>query len=177
MEIDLDTFLVTVYCAVDDLYREQFAAQKPRRPGEKPIFSDSEVLTVAIVAQWQEHSSERAFVRYVRSHWRAYFPQMLSQSAFNRRVRDLSCVLQALGPLLGHAIAQRLPAGPVYEVMDGVPVPLMRRCRGERHRLFGDEAGVGRGGTDREWYYGMRLMLTVSNQGIITGCVLGPAPT
>lgn len=62
MEIDLDTFLVTVYCYVDDWYREQVAPQKPARPGHQPDLSDSEVLTLAVLAQWQEHTSERAFL-------------------------------------------------------------------------------------------------------------------
>lgn len=31
--LDVDTFLVTVYCIVDDLYAERYAAQKPRRRG------------------------------------------------------------------------------------------------------------------------------------------------
>lgn len=89
MELDLDTFLVTVYCVCDDLYRQQFAAAKPARPGPQPELSDSEVLTLAVLAQWQPRNSESAFVQYAATHWRAYFPRLLSQEAFNRRVRDL----------------------------------------------------------------------------------------
>lgn len=177
MEIDLDTFLATVYCHIDDLYQAEFAAQKPCRCGHQPEMSDSEVLTIAVVCQWQERSSERGVVRYVQEHWQAYFPRMLSQSAFNRRVRDLTHVLEALGPTLATQLTTTLLPGAAYEVLDGVPVPVMRRCRGERHRLFGDEAGVGRGGTDREWYYGMRLLTVVNSQGLITGFVLGAAST
>src|SRR5438128_7186029 len=100
MELDLDTFLVTVYCPVDTLYQAQFAAAKPRRPGAKPSLSDSEVLTLMLLGQWEPRRSERAFVSYVRKHWRSYFPAMLSQSACNRRARDLWGGLCQLGPLL-----------------------------------------------------------------------------
>src|SRR5207248_2431382 len=96
MELDLDTFLVTVYCVIDDLYQETFAAHKPVRPGAEPEMSDSEVLTVVVLTQWQQSRSESAFLGYVRHHWRAYFPRVLSQSAFNRRARDLMRVLWAL---------------------------------------------------------------------------------
>lgn len=102
---------------------------------------------------------------------------MLRQRACNRRVRDLTFVLDALGPALAQRLGPRLLPGAVSEVLDGVPVPLMRRCRGERHRLFGDEAGVGRGGSDRDWYDGVRVLARVSNQGLLTGFVIGPAPT
>ena len=177
MEIDLDTFLVTVYCLVDDLYREHFAARKPCRPGRRPRLSDGEVLTLALLAQWQAQRSERAFLRYAGAHWRAYFPALLSQSAFNRRARDVGGVLCRLGPLVAGRLAAEAAPGraSAYRVLDGVPVPLMRRRRGRRGRLFGPEADVGRGGADDDWYYGVQLLLDVTATGEIAGFVLAPA--
>ena len=176
MELDLDTFLVTVYCTVDDLYRGEYAAAKPRRPGKKPELTDSEVLTLMVLGQWHPRRSERAFVRYAARHWRGYFPRLLSPSAFNRRARDLCGVLCQLGPAIAQQVEQQVGAG-AYEVLDGVPVPLMRRCRGERHRLFAAEASLGCGGSDREWYYGVQLLGSVSPHGVLTGWLIGPAHT
>lgn len=176
-DLDLDTFLTTVYCVVDELYVERFGPQKPARPGVRPEMADSEVLTVLALAQWQPRRSERAFVRYVARHWQAYFPRMLSQSAFNRRARDLMPVLCALGP----AVAERVTAswsGVAYEAVDGVPVPLLRWCRGRRRKLFTrEEAGLGRGGSDRARYYGVHLVGAVHPAGVITGFVVGPPDT
>lgn len=177
MEIDLDTFLVTVYCTVDDLYQAFVAPAKPRRRGHQPEMADSEVLTLALVAQWQQDRSESAFLRYVRHHWRGYFPRLLSQSAFNRRVRDLAGVLAFLGPLIGRETTRPLAEPPAYEVLDGVPVPVMRRCRGIKHRLFADEAAIGHGGSDEDWYYGVELLTIVNAAGLISGFVIGPATT
>ena len=70
MTLDLDTFLVTGYCTVDDLYRTRNAVAKPRRPGKKPALTDSEGLTLTLLAQWHPRRSERAFVRYAARHWR-----------------------------------------------------------------------------------------------------------
>lgn len=176
MALDVDTFLVTVYCVCDDLYRAEIAPRMPARPGAKPALADSEVLTLAVLAQWERHRCERCFLRYARHHWRGYFPRLTSQSAFNRRVRHLWAALSLLGPAIARAV-QRLVGTPAYEVWDGVPVPLMRRCRGGRQRLFGAEAGFGRGGSDQDWYYGMRLLAAVSPAGPITGFVVGPAAT
>jgi hypothetical protein len=177
MELDLDTFLITVYCAVDELYAERFAPAKPVRPGPAPALADSEVLTLLVLAQWQPHRSERRFLRYAARYWRRYFPRLLSQSAFNRRGRDLLPVVAALGP----AIAQRVVAawaGTPYEAVDGVPVPLARACRGGRRRLFdATEAGFGRGGSDREAYYGVQLVAAVHPAGVVTGFVVGPPDT
>ena len=96
MEIDLGAFLVIVYSVVDDLYRSKYAPAKPRRRGHKPELSDSEVLTLALLAQWQQSRSESAFVEYVTKHWQEYFPRMLTQGAFNRRARDLAGVPREL---------------------------------------------------------------------------------
>ena len=171
MPMDLDTFLVALYTIVDDLYQQYAAPAKPVRPGPRPTVSDSEVLTLALCAQWWGRS-ERAFLRYVHQHWRAYFPCMLSQSAYNRRCRDLAGVLVALIPV----VAQELRAArAVYEAVDTVAVPLLRRCRGRRQRLFAAEAAFGRGGSDKEWYYGCKLLLAVTPTGVVTGFVLAPA--
>jgi hypothetical protein len=173
MDLDLDTFLVALYTIVDDLYREHFAPHRPRRRGAKPQLSDSEVLTLLLCAQltgWPE----RRMVAYAHKHWRSFFPRLISQGATNRRGHDLAGVLMALVPLLAQELG--CEAAP-YQAFDTMAVPLLRRCRGERHRLYADEAGIGRGGSDRDWYYGCRLLVAVTPQGVITGFVVGSAST
>lgn len=178
MELDPDVFMVAVYCVTDDLYQRHFAHLKPRRHGPEPVFSDSEVLTLALLAQWHPSRSERAFLRYARWHWRGYFPRLPSQSELNRRMRDLTGVLIRLGPLISQRVEEMFGEGDgLYEVMDAVPVPLMRKCRGDRHRLFAMEASIGRGGSDKDWYYGVRLLAPISCKGTITGFTVGRADT
>lgn len=177
MDLDLDTFLTTVYCVVDDLYQEHFAGLKPVRPGAAPELSDSEVVTLALLAQWQARRSESQFVAYAAAHWRRYFPRLLDPSAFNRRVRDVLGVLSALGPRIAALTQRTFDLRSPYEVVDGVPIPLERRCRGNRHRLFAEEVGIGRGGSDKTWFYGVRLLALVDPHGLITGFMIGPAAT
>lgn len=174
--LDLDTFLVAVYVIVDELYQAWFAPRKPRRPGPRPHYSDSEIVTLALLAQYHPARSERAFLRFAAAHWAAAFPALPTQSTFNRRVRDLEGVLSALGPHLAQQVYE-LTGQTLYEVLDGTPVPLLRRCRGHRHKLFAAEAAFGRGGSDRAWFYGLDLVGAVSVTGAITGYVLAPANT
>ena len=173
MTMDLDTFLVALYTTVDDRYRQHFAQLKPRRRGKRPELSDSEVLTLAICAQWHG-TSERAFLRFAAQYWRAYFPRLLSQSACNRRCRDLAGVLTRLSGM----VAQELGGyATPYQVLDSLPVRLMRRCRGQRRRLFGNEASVGKGGSDRDWYYGCKLLLSLTPEGALpASCWPQPTP-
>ncbi|MDQ3223387.1 MAG: hypothetical protein M3Q75_07965 [Gemmatimonadota bacterium] len=174
MVVACDTFLTTVYTVVDDWYRAVAAPTKPVRRGHQPEMSDSEVLTLQVCQQWLGWS-ERLFLAYVARHWRDYFPRLLDQSSYNRRTRDLAgCAVQ----LIGHLARLLGETDDPYQVIDGVPVPLARIARGRRHRLFAeDEAAVGRGGVDRRWYFGVKLVLAVQADGVITGFVVGPAST
>lgn len=171
MDIDLDTFLVALYTVVDDTYKQYAAPCRPLRPGPPPELSDSEVLTLLLLTQWS-HLSERALLRHAAEHWQSYFPRLLDQSAFNRRVRDLGGVAIALSPHIAQVLGAALAP---YQVLDSVPVPLARRCRGLRHHLFGPEASIGRGGSDHDWYYGCQLLVAVTDEGVITGFSVGPA--
>jgi hypothetical protein len=171
MNTDSDTFLVTVYCQIDTLLQE---LALPIRPGPPPKMSDSEILTLALIGHWRS-SSERELLRWARDWLPAYFPVLLSQSAFNRRVRRLGPVCRDLLVRLADLLVE--PDCP-YEAVDTVSVPFMRQCRGDRQRLFVDrEAGVGRGGSDHQFYYGAKLLLALTQRGVITGLVVAPANT
>ena len=77
-----------------------------------------------------------------------------------------------LGPLAAQALGAVASA---YQVVDTMPVPLLRRCRGQHHRLSGDGAAIGKGGSDHDWYYGCKLLLAVTRAGVLTGLLLAPA--
>jgi hypothetical protein len=48
--MDLDSFLVSLYVLVDDWWQAGHA-RAPRRPGRPALLTDSEVITLAILAQ------------------------------------------------------------------------------------------------------------------------------
>jgi hypothetical protein len=80
-----------------------------------------------------------------------------------------------LVPLIKNEVTGYCPS---FEVLDCVPVPLMKRCRGERHKLFGPEiANIGKGGSDQDWYYGVKLALSADPQGFVSGFIIAPAKT
>lgn len=170
MDVDLDTFLTEVYVTLDTWCA---AHPSPRRRGPHPRMGDAEVLTVWLVGQWRG-SSERGLVRYATTHLRPWFPVLLTPSAFNRRLRQLTGRVVALL----HDLAATLKVwDDAYEIVDCMPVPVAQRVRGTRRRCFpAEQAAVGRGGVGRGFYYGVSLLLSVSARGVITGFVTAPAP-
>ncbi|MCI0776331.1 MAG: hypothetical protein J4N97_11465 [Chloroflexi bacterium] len=67
--MDPDTFLTTVYVIVVDLCQAKSGEVRPKRRGRKPVLSESEVITLALLSRWHGRGSERAFLRFAERHW------------------------------------------------------------------------------------------------------------
>ena len=168
--MDLESLLVALYVLVEEWWRENPKAR--RGPGRPISLSDAEVLTLAILAQWPRFRSERDFWRFADAHLRPYFPNLLSQSQLNRRVRGLEPELRVLQRHLSAALAD---GSEVYRVLDTTLVPAIVRVRACRKGLFAGQASFGRNVSKREWVYGFKVALSVSPEGVVTAFGLAPA--
>ena len=162
--MDLDSFLVSLYVLVDDWRRRQRPADRPK-PGRPALLSASEVLTLAILAQWPRFRSERDFWRFAQAHLRSYFPRLVSQDQLNRPIRALKSELRALQSGLAGKLADPSEA---YRVMDTTLVPAIVRARARREGLFAGQASFGRWRSKAEWVYGFKVALVVSPEGVVT---------
>ena len=173
MALDLDAFLTALYTVVDDLYRERLAGIMGRRCGPAPALSDSEVLTLAICAEWGPWDSERGFWRFARERLRHLFPRLVDQSEFNRRRRYLYPALAAIQ----RAVAERLGVHLERErLLDTKPVAVMVLKRhDDRGLVFDGRAAVGWCQTKRQYYYGFKLVLALTLDGVIARYDLVPA--
>lgn len=169
--MDLDSFLVSLYVLVDDWWKLNHALDPPRT-GRPALLTDSEVLTLAILAQWPRFRSERDFWRFARAHLREYFPNLCSQSQFNRRVRALESEMCSLQRAFALEIAE--PSA-VYRVLDTTLVPAIVRVRASRKGLFAGQATFGRSASKTEWIYGFKVALVVDPQGVVSAFGLAPA--
>ncbi len=169
--MDLDSFLVSLYVLVDDWCQATYRST-PRRPGRRALLADPEVLTLAILAQWPRFRSERDFWRFASSHLRGYFPNLCSQSQFNRRVRALEPQLRALQGAFAEELSE---PSDVYRVLDTTLIPAIVRVRASRRGLFCGQASFGRSASKTEWVYGFKVALVVGPEGLITAFGLASA--
>jgi hypothetical protein len=170
MDLDLETFLIALYVIVDDLYQRHIHPQMPACGGPAAQMSDSEVLCLGLAAQWRSGvpwKSERGIMRYVRKHLGHLFPSLLTQSAFNRRLRRLWGAFI----LIQDAVAAALTAAGDYDVMDGFPIPVAHGARSFHPGWLADIARIGKGGNDR-YFYGVRMMMIINQHGVATGWAL-----
>jgi len=170
--VDLCT---SVYVLVDTLY-QRLAAPYDQRPGPRSAFSDSEVITLTLVAELLGLDEECAFLAYVDRHYRALFPLLPERSRYNRRRRQLiEATNRIRAGLMAALLAQLPPESTELSVIDSVPVPVVgfHHARGD-HRWYG-EADYGKVPSKKQTIYGFKLHLLIPHSGLILDFVLAPA--
>jgi hypothetical protein len=164
-----------LYVLVDDLYAI-VAAPADHRPGPRSDCSDSEVITLTLMAELVGLDEEKRFLAYVRRHHLALFPQLPERTRFNRRRRRLIEVTNRIRRLLQAATWRLLtPAERALGVIDSVPVPVVgfHHAR-DRHRWLG-EATYGVVPAKKQTLYGFKLHLLIGQCGLLLDFALAPA--
>lgn len=158
-----DTLIVTVYVILDDLLCVMGHRTDPRART-----SDSEVLTVGVIAacQFQNHH-ERALC-ILRAM--GYLSGPLSIARFNRRFHALAHRLSDAIDLL----AALLLTGEVF-VIDSLPLPVCRRVRAWRCKKVRGAEYCGYCAAKEEKFFGWRLHLIISPDGLPVSFDLLPA--
>lgn len=99
--LSMEDFITAVFCCVDDLLKEVINGQPIRSRGFQPSLSDSEVITMEIVAEFQGIDTDKGIWQYFRRHWMSMFPQMKSRSTFVRQAAFLMAVQAKATTTLG----------------------------------------------------------------------------
>jgi len=158
-----DDFIVTVYVVIDEVM--QALGHQTHCLAH---ISDAEVLTVAVVAarSFQNHH-ERALQIVQRL---GYLSGTLSTSRFNRRLHALGDWFRLILETLGALLAQ----GEAY-IIDSLPVPACRRARARRCRKVRGAAYCGYCAAKGEKFFGWRLHLVCTVEGVPVAFDLLPA--
>jgi hypothetical protein len=171
MDQDFDTFLIGLYCIICDWLQAE--GQRYIRPqgGAPPRCSDGEMLTLLLAHQLTQATwHERRWRKWLDLNgYRAWFPHLPSQSAYNRRARHLAGVVRAFRVYLAREVLAELPP---EAVVDGTPIHVRHWRRHGKHHLALPDADLGYCAAKREFFYGYRLVALVTRRGIIIDWVL-----
>jgi hypothetical protein len=106
--ITFSDLLTTIFVLVDDWYQIHGIQYLAGKPGPKPEFTDSEVITLMLAMDYLPFPSETQFIAYIRANYLSLFPKLVDQSQFNRRARALRLLF--VEALRRYWLAQRGPA-------------------------------------------------------------------
>jgi hypothetical protein len=168
----IEEFIIAVFCCVDDALAKVTQGKPIRSKGFAPKLSDSEVLTMEIVAEYQGIDTDQAIWQYFHRHWLEWFPGLASRCAFVRQAANL----WQYKALLQHHLAVQLGAfnDPVH-LVDGIPIALCGFSRAPSCRSFKGVAAYGYCAAKKQTYYGFHGHLLISATGVITNFNLTPA--
>jgi hypothetical protein len=114
MDTDLDSLATALYVAIDDLLIDH-PDWAPARPavGFAPKTSDSEIITLAVLAALLGHDCERGFIRWAKKHLTPWFANIPNQPGYNKRLRKLTDVMGLVQAALAAGPA-RQPNAPTW---------------------------------------------------------------
>lgn len=172
--IDLGTLITTIFVLVDDWYEKQVKNTTVVKPGVKARMSDSEIMTLALIMDYVPFPGETQFLGFIRGNYREWFPNLLDQSQFNRRLRQLDGMLENLRRSW---VEQLVGEGEKYFLLDTKPLPVLGLKRDKRHSDFAGNAAPGRCAAREMSYFGYKLVMLSTWNGIPIAYDLVPANT
>jgi len=167
--MDITTFMIAVYCLIED----NVAGQRLRKRGPQPTLRDSEVLTIEVVGEFLGLDTDSSIFTHFCRYYSDWFPglRQITRTTFTRQAANLWKVKQDLW----HRLAQCIPHDPYISIIDSFPVPVCRFARATYCRSFGDVSTYGYDEVARHIYYGLRAHVRLAWPGVLVDCALAPA--
>ena len=172
--MDLDEFIVAVYCLVDELMQEVFGGRRLRERGPDPVLDDREVITVEIVGEFLGLDAEERVFLFFRRHFGEWFPKLreVHRTTFSRQAAKLWKAKKLLWEAL---LGTRLEYDPKVSLVDSFAVPVSGFAKAPRHRSFAGSASRGYDAMAKAVFYGFEGHLRVAWPGVIVSATLAPA--
>ena len=167
--MDTNTFLIIVYCIVDDFMKDK----RIRKRGPEPQLSDSEVITIEIVGTFLGIDTDKGLYTHFKRNYGDCFPALrcIHRTTFTRQMANLWWIKQCLW----RHFLENLRFDRCISLIDSFPVPICRFARAYRCQRLRDVAAFGYDEVARQTFMGLRAHLRVCWPGIIVDFRLVPA--
>lgn len=171
--MDLDTFIIAVFCVLDEAIPRVTGGHRLRERGPEPTLADSEVLTMEVVGEYLGLVQDSALFAYFRQHYAHFFPALarVHRTTFVRQAANL----WRLKEHLWQDVLRRVPHDERFAIIDSFPLPVCQFARAPRCRRFRAEAAYGKDTLVRQTFYGLRVHVRAEWPGVITRFGLAPA--
>jgi hypothetical protein len=163
--MDTNTFILEVYCIVDDTLKSLLDGKRLRRRGPQPTLSDSEVLTIEIVGEFLGFDQDKKIFWFFRNYYGDWFPALgkIHRTTFVRQAANLWKVKEQLW----FHVVTMVAYDPYISIVDSFPLPVCRFARANRCRRLRDISAYGYDEVARQIFFGLRTHLRVCWPGVI----------
>lgn len=170
--ISITELLTIIFVLVDNWYQDHGHKYLKGKTGRKPVFKDSEVITLVLAHDFIPYPAETQYVEFIRANYLALFPKLVDQSQFNRRARALRLLVEQLRRFW---IVQKGWHLQTCYLMDTKPVPVLGYKRQKSQSDFAGNANYGRCASRNLNYFGYKLVALSTLSGIPVAYELVPA--
>lgn len=170
--MSIEDLIITMFCLIDDELQQIIKGEALRRGGFDPQLTDSEMITMEIIAEFLNIDTDKGTWNYFRDHWLDLFPNLGSRANFAKHAANLWCIKQ----MIQKNLAKKM--GAFYDTIhmaDGLPIPVCKFARANFSRIFDGDAAYGYCASKKETYYGFKGNVSISSEGIITGITVTAA--
>lgn len=172
--MDLDTFIVAIYCLVDDLIEEVLGGHRLRSRGPNPTFDDREVITIELVGEFLGLDTDKGVFGFFQRHYSEWFPALcrVHRTTFVRQAANLWSVKACLWQQLLHT---RVEHDSSISLLDSFAVPVCSFAKAPRHKSFAGVSSHGYDAMAKAVFHGFDGHLRVCWPGVIVSATLAPA--
>lgn len=169
--MDLSTFIISVFCLVDDQLKG--CQRSYRKRGPAPKLSDFEVLTIEIIGEFLGLDTDKEIHLFFQRHYAEWFPALseVHRTTFARQAANLWKIKEHLW----QELLALTPHDPAFALVDSMPLPACLFARAYRCKRFRGQAGFGKDTLLKQTFYGFRVHARVSWPGVITRISVAPA--
>jgi len=161
--IDIETLFTILFVEIDDWYLAKGRQFLVGKAGRDPVFSDSEMMTLMLAAEYLPFASESQYLGFVRANHSDLFPNLLSQSQFNRRARGLRSLMEQMRR--DRLIDWKIEQAETF-LIDTKPVPVLGYRRRKTRSHFRGSANYGYCASRKFFYFGYKLVILTTGTGI-----------
>lgn len=169
--MSIEEFIISVYCLIEEKYKEIVGDKKLRSRGEDPSLSDCEVITMLIIGEYMGLGSDKKIWRYFKNHWQSWFPEIGSCTNFGRQGANLCHVQEKMQKSLSDILCDNKN----LFLFDGFPIPI---CNPKRYNKKNPFSGIGAFGfcaAKDDHYFGFKGHIIITSCGITKSFSVAPA--
>lgn len=170
--ISIIELLTIIFVLVDDGYQAYGCQLLNGKVGKKPLFKDSEVITLMLAQDFIPYPAETQYIEFIRANYLSLFPKLVDQSQFNRRARALRLLVEQFRRFW---IVQKGWHLQMNYLLDTKPVPVVGYKRMKSHSDFAGNADYGQCASRNLKYFGYKLVALTTLHGIPVVYELVPA--
>jgi hypothetical protein len=164
--------LLEVFCLVDDEL-QALGLGRIRQRGPTPELSDAEVITIEVVGEFWKLNTDKDLYRHFVEYHSDEFPALarVHRTTFVRQAANLMRYKQ----LIQQRLAEKLAGLDAVWLTDSMPVHACQFARATFCERFAGVADYGYDHLIRRTFYGFRLHLKTTRDGLILDYELAPA--